>query len=534
MISLGQLSAQFGKLDVNTTPQTPELRWVQSLDLVYGTKNPILNKHKVVLVDGDKLHHQLRCMENQERASRDHNGGVPNYVVAAMSFVVSDRTHVKGGHHGRRVIVVPLRFHDQNTTHVTKVYSFDKTVKDKKTYKRSDEFTQHLLADSPADKHEQIKLYHNKATNTFSERYHHSERALWGALRTDELVQQVAAELLRQLDPLSQNVEGIKVYCAALDIHSTRYLCSNCEPSSFEFQKPTGSFLDRLQVALARTCVFSKKHGITLLTRVSAEDEGGRGRKELNDHKPCWNDRNIRSIRTLKTNLVLQRDDRTTNASSKVEQQFGLFVSNQRINAAEPVYIVARRDNATSALELTASNKQFLTHITENEQRARDIVKQVSLLRTTTNDRTQLLLLIETAYQLCPHSTEVWAEYCAIYRHNNMPIESLDFALRLFMLYRRERGNDDYYTKEWSTVFTDCFTNTFPLIQAGDKNAIAKLKSIKAVFNASDYDTAELYLLRAIYFEKTGEKPQALYNLEKGLSLLDAESAKQIRTLFTV
>lgn len=56
------LSALLAALPLDTN----EMTWVKSLDLVYGTKDPQQNPHKVVEVDGDALHVDLRAIENQE------------------------------------------------------------------------------------------------------------------------------------------------------------------------------------------------------------------------------------------------------------------------------------------------------------------------------------------------------------------------------------------------------------------------------------------------------------------------------------
>ncbi len=517
-------------------PAEQELCWVKSFDLIYGTKDPKLKPYKVLVVDGDKLHHQLRAMENQERASRDYKDGVPNYVVAALTFVVSDRARIKGGQHGKRVITVPIRYKNQDTTHVTNVFTLDEMVKSKRTFKRSSALTEQIIADSPREKHDEIRMYHGKATNTYGERYHHSERALWGALRTDELVRQIAAELLKQLDPagLGDAFKGVKVYSAIFDFHSTRYLCHNCEPSSFAFQSSTAVFLAKLKAVLAGSLVFSEKRGITLLTRVSAEDNGGRSRVEMNQHHPFWRDKNIAQIRLKGLNVVLQRDDRTTGASCDFEKQFGLFVSNQRINPPQPVYLCQRRDNQSSALELTGSHKELIAKAQENLQELRDNLREIAALRTQGGDPQVLRKRVELLFQRDSQNIEVLIECYEVYLYCKRYVEALNFALCIFRLHFATRGINDYYTKEWNQAFSSCFQEVFPMLHAGDKDALKTFKKAKACFEPCIPELAEVYLLRAIYFEKTGDLKEAREALDKGLSLLDAETAQQIKTLFTV
>ncbi|MBS0635052.1 MAG: hypothetical protein JSR37_06285, partial [Verrucomicrobia bacterium] len=273
---------------------------------------------------------------------------------------------------------------------------------------------------------------------------------------------------------------------------------------------------------LGATCVFSQKRGITLLTRVSAEDEGGR--KQPNTHAEFWRDRNIRQIRSQALNLVLQRDDRLTNASGVLEGQFGLFVSNQKLQPAQPVYIVARRDNQTTALELTSSNRAWLTHIAENEQHVRDILNEVRTIRMQGGDLNRALELVEKAYQLAPDLIDVWCEYYEVLVCANNVVRALDFALRIY-----KQNKDPRFDKGWNNAIEKCFIHIFEALSQRDA---ATLKRMKLLLIEREDDRVELFLLRALYYQQKGEMAESQRNREKAFLQLDTETIKGYNELF--
>lgn len=521
-----QVNALLGQLERVKLDGVPnQMAWVQSFDLVYGTKHPDKNPHKVALVDGDREHYCLRVIENQERESRDFNGSVPNYVVASISFVVSDRGHIKGGPHGRKVVTIPIKFKEQAVSHVTSVYTFDDTVQQKRTYKRSAQFKEDLLADSPAEKAERINTYYNKATNTFSDTYHHSERALWRALREPEMVQKIVAELFKKTHPLGVDVTAhkVKVYSAIIDLHSTRYLCSECEPSCFLFQKKLGKFSEGLQGVLRQQFMVSQQHGLTLATRVSCEDKGKRSLKLLQDHVAFWPNRDVRVLRSSPVSLILQRDDRTAGADVERGGQYGLFVSSQKVNTPQPVYIAKRRDAPYTALELTDTHKQFMQNIAENRQYVKDLLAQARA--------TQNLAFIEKAYGVSPDDLNVWIEHYNIVKGKQESVEAFRLSVTIFKRLAREYGPDHYHTKQWAEQLNNCFLVVY------EAELVDWVATDTQFIELNDSDPFQLYLLRALYYANTGDKQAAIQDLKKAhsaISCLHKEYSEYITGLLGI
>ncbi len=516
--AITELSGAFANLlvaDVN------ESAWVKSFDVVYGTKNPDLHSYKEVTIEGDNIHFALRCRENEERASRDYNGGVPNYVVASMSFVVSDRPRMKGGSHGRRVITVPVKFNAQNTSHVTSVYTFDQQTVAPKKYKRSTAFLQDLLQDCSADKQARVTQYYNKGNNSFSDSYHHSERALWGALKMPAMIQSLVDGLLSQLPTSARNenplADRVKVYSAVLDLHSTRYMCFECEPSSFIFQKKQGKFMGRLQDALNRYFTLSPKNGLTLFTRVSAEDNGKRSRKQLADHQNVWRDRKICHIRGKNISLVLQRDDRTT--AQGQPNPYGTFVSSERMNAALPVFLAKRRDNASVALELTSSNRVFNTRVSENVQYVNDLLGKIK----ASQDPLQKLELSKQAYQMMPDDINILITSFNVLDDCKMHVESLDFIRKAQQYYldHNDAMNPNYQI--FRQLLAKIFKNIFISLGGNDEALIEKIGKLECLEELNERDCPLFYYLRGLHLLFTKDRQSAIRDFERVLKSVRPE-----------
>lgn len=514
-VTIDQFSANFAQLQLTPmppaqaqpVPQVDEKGWVKSFDVIYGTKNPDLNSHKVVTIEGDNIHYALRCRENEERSSRDYKDGVPNYVVASMSFVVSDRPRVKGGHHGRRVITVPVKFKAQNITHVTDVYKFDQKITEPRKYSRSSEFLNDLIEDSPADRKTRIEGYYNKGTNSFSDSYHHSERAMWGALKTPEVIQALVEGILSQMPPQARNdnplANRIKIYSAVLDAHSTRYMCFECEPASHGFQRKQGKFMVRLQAALSTYFTLSPKNGVTLFTRVSAEDESRQSPQELESHHNYWRTRNIKEIRGKNISLVLLRDDRKTQKDVK---PYSVFVSSEKINPPLPVFLTHRKDNPLSTIKLTDANQQFNAHSIAIVQQVQSCIDKIA----KSTNFAEKLQLVKEAYALQPNNINVLINYYNVLYQNNYQIESLEFLRKAqaYYIQQNEQGHANY--KIFRHVLVGIFKNAF-FCACGDnhKYFIEKASALECLEQLSERDFPLFYFLRGMYFTLTERQDQA-------------------------
>jgi len=393
-------------------PKAPE-QWVKSFNITYGSKIP----YKVVNVEGNDLHFKLRCLENHERESRDFSGKIPNYVVANIGFVISDRVHEKGGHHGRRFVSFPIKFGDQSFTQVNDTYHFDEKADDGET-PRSSEFKEELIAESSADKKSAIERDYTSSGPNFVQSYHHSERALWKSLKKSETVDPIFQELGKVLPT------GGKVYCMVFDLHSTRYMCSYCEPSSFIVQqKLKAKFEDRF----AGKYKISGK-GLFSFSRVSAEEKKKRSQKNDSDHREKCTE-TVQELRDKNLSVVFQRDDRSTKSYKKIMEAHGFFVSTdtERLNPPKPFYVSQRMDVHTQDVAVTRQNSSFGKFTKDDTKKIKALIKKIDTLRNARKFEDALACL-EEALQIEPENFQAINRYSLVLLGAERFIEALPWA----------------------------------------------------------------------------------------------------------
>lgn len=231
--------------------------------------------HKTVVIEGGEIHRQLqRDSLDKHQSVRLKKDATLNLVNAKISFVVSDRPHVPGGHHARRVISLDVTL-PEHYSHVENFYSFKskpgepprslaffRDVKDSISVKRDAE-----LED----------LYNQQGTaNRFAREFHHSERALYAYLSQKSVLKSVAEELLRRVGH-DNEVSGIKVYAMVLDLHSTHTLCPNCQESAHFWYSPQSRWSELMSSVLQEQGFTLPKTGkLAASVRVSADKRSGR------------------------------------------------------------------------------------------------------------------------------------------------------------------------------------------------------------------------------------------------------------------
>ncbi|CAM4500862.1 MAG: hypothetical protein LEGION0403_FIIPPAGN_01806 [Legionella sp.] len=498
----------FSKLNLDECNEKEgRLHWVESFDLFYGSKKA----HKIVKVEGDNLHFQLRKLENEERESRDYGttNTIPNYVVANIGFVVTDRPHQKEGPHARKFLTFPIKYESQYISHVTTVYDFDEITGNGLKFERSSVFLTSLLRHSPTHTHNDINTYYKKGTNTFTQNYHHSERALWGALERPEMIQWIVSTLDNELFSYSQKEKGYKVYCVTLDLHSTRYLCAHCEPSSFAFQKRTGSFLKTLADALTeKQYKLPAMNNLTLFSRVSAEDKGGRAKTPY--HASLLETQDIREIKKKRENIVLQRDDRETRASKKVMNQYGLFVSSKKTNIPLSQYVTRRNDCPILRIEMSSQNNRMRMSVTELVQQAHNLYTQCECQ--------QALSLVKEAYEFEPENQWVlyWYDFL-LKASNSSAFEILRIAKLWYECDQKNHTNNDLIYLNFISA----------RVKAGDQLS-QKLFSDESLENIrlaleADNTYYHFHYCYAHWFKQHGYLCEAIEAANKSLSLLCSE-----------
>lgn len=484
--------------------------WVKSFNVTYQSTK----KYKNVLVEGDDIHFKLRCLENHERESRDYSGTIPNYVVANIGFVISDRVHEgKEGHHGRRFVSFPVKFGNQTFTQVNDTYTFDEKADDGKT-PRSREFKEDLIAESSADKKSAIERDYKSSGPNFVQSYHHSERALWKSLKKSGALDSIFAELEKVLDK-----DG-KVYCMVLDLHSTRYMCSNCEPSSYIVQQKLKAKFEERFAGKYKT----SEKGFFTFSRVSAEEKSKRSQKNDSDHREKCTE-TVQELRDKNLNVVFQRDDRSTKSYKKIMEAHGFFVSadTERLNSPRSFYVSQRMDANSSTVALTRQNSSFGTFAKEDAKKVGALLKQIDKLRKARKFE-EARQCVEEALQIEPENPQVVCFYSIVLIDTHRFMEALPFAVKAYGLYFKiQQDNPNEVNQSNAGI---CLNN-LNLARQGILNSINALiesgrldAGLDLVQNAIQVNDGygEFHLCCVNILEKQGE-------IETALELLEAVKA---------
>lgn len=229
-----------------------------------------------------------------------------NYLVANLSFIVSDREHSKDGPHSYKVIHYPIQvkeyiYHDKDKSHVQ--YNEDMGDASKR------EFDQHYLQcvlerydamNQGASKHNvAISKQQTLATATTLTKglmaensFIHNETNLFYYLEQPTTLEEI-------VNFLSRNglLPGAKVYALVLDVFSNGYICDPCRIQTLGLQNShSNGFLKNFSdYLLERNYQIPREaHGIRMLTRVSTE------KKDPNPHYTTQDQFDLKALGSMK------------------------------------------------------------------------------------------------------------------------------------------------------------------------------------------------------------------------------------------
>lgn len=287
--------------------------WHRTLDVVYGSKS----KHKCITLFGEPTHLQLRKnlekepkKENSSKSSKKLNevAAKINEVAAKISFVVSSIDPDSNERIRKSISFSVTSSEDKGSIHVSDNYLFEKNGKEE--YGRSKSLLTAVLASKPMKEHENIhRLFDNEKNAEFHRRFHCSERALYGSLNKQEVID----DIVTKLEEENRGQKDLKIYMMVLDLHSTRYLCHDCQESMFFWYNPRSEFIKKLVDALRvrNHNVQTKSGTIDSLVRVSAEKPGFKQSvKTVEEHQAAAIDfkKQVKPYNVM----LLQRDDQVT------------------------------------------------------------------------------------------------------------------------------------------------------------------------------------------------------------------------------
>ena len=231
-----------------------------------------------------------------------------NPVTASFTFIVSAQKHLSRSHNTRDCITITL---DPTVDlsamhHITKDpddqvmsseairQSVAARVKRGETLKRNIDERPHKSPEEIIDETKLVK-------RSFEALFHHGEQSLASALEHKKVLDY----LIRQLSAHAQFTHGCKIYGVILDIHSPRYVCSNCEIGILSVQHPSSSpFLNNLTEAIRQLgCVTPVLSPLRMVTRIGSYQEFDRATITPEEQLD-----NCLDLRMLGNKIILQQD----------------------------------------------------------------------------------------------------------------------------------------------------------------------------------------------------------------------------------
>lgn len=272
--------------------------------------------HKTVPISVEKIHNNLKstiqCTLQNIKSSKEAK--TLNLVAAELSFIITDRTHIRKGAHGRRLVTVPVN-PPKDFLHVENFYS----LKNVDGVPKSLALLNDVLKTSPTSAHNQINKYYS--SNEFHRRFHHSERALYAYLIQKDSLDNIVKILTEIIDVPA------KIYALGLHFHSTNSPCDYCADSMPYQYSPQNEFIKKLIQTL-------ENHGYSVLTKSKtiasfvtiSYDTVAENSKYLTSGTICNTisaSVNINHNHKAQRVIVLQKDNR----SSSPTQTHGMFTN---------------------------------------------------------------------------------------------------------------------------------------------------------------------------------------------------------------
>jgi hypothetical protein len=276
--------------------------WMENLSVTYSTKRGEKDK-KWVTVPAKDIHRELRATENLFRRKLEnirasnpskakktpeeiiHNrpqgevillDEVPNFVVAALTFVVSDSKKTKEKNYGRTytdAIHIKVERDPQKNIYHVKDFMPEGTfneefIERRKKYAGAAKQVYEKRLESPIvlDSSGEVDFSNSLKSG-------HGEQALY------EHLEQVIVTIIKdRLFNLKLKSGGFihpkhKVYAIIIDMYSTREMCGNCVDRTIGMQnlQESGTFKWKIAKALQELQLSFPKGGIRIITRLSSD-----------------------------------------------------------------------------------------------------------------------------------------------------------------------------------------------------------------------------------------------------------------------
>ncbi len=267
----------------NKKPKTSKsahssVTWKSDLDVsIHNTQIPSEELHSQLTSSGNAIKNSVAEQKVKLDKSCDPT---PNFLMVNIGYALSAPAK-----NGELFISFPLRIMGSNYYNVQD--SFESSGITKEDSVASIEERHKAGMDITTQKNGFTKTqklgpqhYHDTHTRTYNNKFHHSEQALY-----EYLAQENTAKELVQRIKYAGVPEGTNIQAIVLDMHSTRYVCGNCEIGAQGIMSPEYNFLQSFSQQ-AETLGYSyKPDKDPIAFRVTANrPDGVKGIKTEEDH----------------------------------------------------------------------------------------------------------------------------------------------------------------------------------------------------------------------------------------------------------
>lgn len=242
--------------------------WIESLDLIFGHRKDRSSKEEKIRrlpfrMWGNELHRELQLSARYMRKIlvKDDltiyiiaTNQSFNVATAALTVIFRGKTKTGEINSEKRPLIIPISIPGSLGTSI--ISCADSFLPDREYVKRK--IGRFLLNRGLIDKDE------IDGFSAFD--FYHSEQALLIYLESNEGSNYLKDQISRQLEELQ--VDEIKIYGMILDIHTRRYICSNCESSIKKWINNFKNMWENVTRSLSANVIASKSPHVYI--RVSA------------------------------------------------------------------------------------------------------------------------------------------------------------------------------------------------------------------------------------------------------------------------
>ncbi len=262
--------------------------WTKDLDLKYQDKSfeetaiPADEYHAQLTSSGNKIKNTVSSKFTKDSQTDSYGDPKPNFLMVNIGYILSNPAK-----NGEKFVSFPVRIMGENFYSVQTSWESNGTSKDDSVdnlQERHDcgyDHSPQMKGFSEVQKNGPSHYAHDVKGPTYETKFHHSEQALYEYLTQKKVIKQLLERIKQAGVPAGTEIQGI-----VIDMHSTRYVCGNCELGAMGMMSPEYKFLERFKKQAEKFGYSYKPDDTELAFRVTANRPDGKGQEmSARNHK---------------------------------------------------------------------------------------------------------------------------------------------------------------------------------------------------------------------------------------------------------